>query len=90
VTDDTPGDPYLRALVAIGAELTAIRQALEAMDDGSGTEPSGADDRTDDTTLACRCGATFKTRTDATEHARTEHGAPAGAEQDILETDDSN
>jgi hypothetical protein len=82
VTGDTPDDPYLRALIAIGAELTAIRQALEAMGEtGSETDSQS----TTQSTYRCRsCGASVSGDGAARQHAVSEHNAPPDSWSDIM------
>lgn len=84
MTDDSdPGDPYLRALLAIGAELSQIRIELQRHNgtlDEDGDSTSGPADPP----LVCRCGATFATADNARRHAREEHNAPSGAEMDVI------
>jgi len=80
--DNTPDDPYLRALIAIGAELTAIRQALEAM---SEAETETDSQPTTQSTYRCRsCGATVSGDGAARQHAVSDHNAPRDAWSDIM------
>jgi hypothetical protein len=80
--DNSPDDPYLRALIAIGAELTAIRQALEAMGEA---EPETDSQPTTQSTYRCRsCGATVPGDGAARQHAVSEHSAPPETWSDIM------
>lgn len=82
MTDTTSDDPYLRALIAIGAELTAIRQALEAMGE---TDPETDSQPTRQPTHRCRsCGATVSGDAAARQHAVSEHNAPPDTWSDIM------
>jgi len=81
VSDDDIS-PELQALLGIGAELTAIRRELVTIRQALVDDAS--DDETDNATVACRCGAAFDDRDTAAAHAREEHDAPRGAEQDLL------
>jgi hypothetical protein len=81
--DNSPDDPYLRALIAIGAELTAIRQALEAMGETEGETDSQP--ATTQATYHCRsCGATVTGDGAARQHAVSDHNAPRDAWSDIM------
>jgi hypothetical protein len=76
-SDDNTDEQILHALVGIGAELTRIRRLLE--------QDSDAEPTTEDATFTCRsCGAMFGDEDYAHEHARSEHGAPEGAETDLI------
>lgn len=79
--NDAPGDPYLRALVAIGAELSQIRAELQRQ---NGTLDTDGSTDTDDNPITCDCGAAFESLADAKTHARKQHKAPRGAELDTL------
>jgi hypothetical protein len=80
--DNTPNDPYLRALIAIGAELTAIRQALEAIGEA---ETETDSQPTTQVTYHCRsCGATVTGDGAARQHATNDHNAPRDAWSDIM------
>lgn len=78
---DEPADPYLRALLGIGAELTQIRLELQKLN-----APRETGD--DSPTHECRCGATFGDMDTARDHVRDKHNAPPGATDDLLQTND--
>jgi len=82
-SSDDESDVIVQCLVGIGAELTQIRQELQRMNgDEPEAEPAVPDS---DGGWTCRaCGAAFTTLPAAERHARDDHGAPTGAEQDIL------
>lgn len=74
--DADTDEQLVHALVGIGAELTRIRQLLER-EQGA---PADAE------TWTCRsCDATFSSSAAAEQHARQDHGAPAGHETDLIE-----
>jgi len=79
--NDAPGDPYLRALVAIGAELSQIRAELQRQ---NGTLDTDDSIDTNDNPITCDCGAAFESLADAKIHARKQHNAPPGTESDML------
>jgi len=82
VTDATPDDPYLHALIAIGAELTAIRHALESMSEREAETDSRP---TTQATYHCRsCGATVTGGGAARQHATNDHNAPRDTWRDIM------
>lgn len=76
--DDIPeafaDDVNTRLLWAILTELRLLRGALQ--------QP--AEEAADE--LTCRCGATFADEATAHKHAREDHGAPRGAEDDCFST----
>lgn len=73
---DGDDDPYLAALLGIGAELTAIRQQLQRLTVESAAAASAE-------SLQCRCGASFDTEAAAREHAVADHKAPAENWQEL-------
>ena len=68
-------DPYLQCLIGIAAELTAIRQQLQQLNNEP-PEPNLE-------TFECRCGRVVAGESAAREHARDEHNAPRGAWSDL-------
>jgi len=83
MSSDSDTDAIVQCLVGIGAELTKIRKELQRMNGDTADAEPAVPDAGDGWT--CRgCGVTFDTLPAAERHARDDHGAPAGAEQDIL------
>jgi len=84
--DDEEMDTQTQLLFGIASELTAIRRLLEAqagdaVDEAGDTEDGDSDEET----VVCRCGATFDSTGQAHRHARDEHNAPQGAEDDLIQ-----
>jgi len=82
-SSDGDQDAIVQCLIGIGAELTKIRQELQRLN-GAGPDAGPAVPDTADAWTCRGCGAAFDSLPMAERHARDEHGAPAGAESDIL------
>lgn len=76
MSNATRDDPYLHALIGIGAELTAIRQELQRMNDRTPDPAAGE-------IHECRCGRVVHGEDAARRHAADDHGAPADAWEEL-------
>lgn len=67
-----PDDPYLRVLMGIAYQLSAIAHELQRANDAREHAVDGADIETFD----CRCGETPQGEMAARRHSIDEHNAP--------------
>lgn len=80
--NDEQAEQMVRALVGIGAELTAIRQQLQAMNDRT-PDPSP-----DVESFTCRCGQTVVGSEAARRHAVDAHSAPPDHWEELYDVGD--
>lgn len=80
--NDEQAEQMVRALVGIGAELTAIRQQLQAMNDRTPGPPPDVE------SYACRCGETVVGVEAARRHAVDDHSAPRDHWEELYDAGD--
>jgi len=90
--DETPADPQTRALLAIGTELSLIRQELTTLRQAVCQPPPAPDDDagdgTDSDEWSCQfCDATFDNGGAARDHVVQEHNAPPQLWRDAIQED---